>query len=92
MPKTNKELQAIGKKVDPKQLTFVMEKVRNWVHFVGMDDAALAQVAGIILVAGQEYNNQQQSSNPTKATVISKKNSGKTEVKRINLFDPATYG
>ena len=92
MTKPNKELQEIGKKVDPNQLVFVMEKARKWVHFVGMDDAALAQVAGIILVAGQEYNNQQQSSTQTKATVINKKNLGKSEVKRINLFDPATYG
>ena len=92
MPKANKELQAIGKQVDPKQLAFVMEKAKKWVHFVGMDDTALAQVAGIILVAGQEYNNQQQSSQQTKASVINKKNPGKDQVKRINLFDPATYG
>jgi hypothetical protein len=73
--KADQAIQKIGKQVDNAQLLYVMEKVKNWVHFVGMDETQLAQVAGIILVAGEEYKNQG----------VQKKS------KTINLFDPATY-
>lgn len=67
------EMQEIGRQVDSGQIKFVLQEMNRWAHFVGMDDQMKAQIAGIVLVAGEKY----------------KKTSGN---KKIDLFDPATYG